>query len=127
MAPGSINNPSGSLARLHGAQADMGKSQLHLLEAIAECERDGAWLADGCRDFAQWVSAQLGVSNWSARRWVAASEALPRLAQIRNALGSGELSIDKVLELSRYATPETEGRLISWARRITPATIKRAG
>ena len=57
---------------------------------------------------------------------MAAAEALPRLTQVRNALGSGALSIDKVLELSRYATPETEHRLISWAKRVTPATIRRA-
>jgi hypothetical protein len=45
---------------------------------------------------------------------------------MRSALGSGTLSIDKVLELCRYATPETEHRLISWAKRVTPATIRRA-
>ena len=111
---------------LLSAQAGVGASQIRLLEAIAECERDAAWLEDGCRDFPHWISAQLGISNWSARRWVAASEALPRLTQIRDALGSGALSIDKVLELSRYATPETEQRLVSWAKRVTPATIRRA-
>ena len=125
MAPGSTNS-SGSLARLNSAQADVGAGQLRLLDAIAGCERDGTWLADGCRDFAHWISAQLGISNWSARRWVTAAEALPRLTQVRNALASGALSIDKVLELSRYATPETERRLISWAKRVTPATIRRA-
>ena len=126
MVPGSTLNSSGSLARLKAAQADVGASQLRLLEAIAGCDRDGRWLADGCRDFAHWVSVQVGISNWSARRWVAAAEALPRLTQIRNALGAGTLSMDKVLELSRYATPETEHRLISWAKRVTPATIRRA-
>ena len=126
MAPGSTINSSGSLARLKSAQAEVGASQQRLLEAIAECERDGAWLADGCRDFAHWVSAQLGISNWSARRWVTAAEALPGLTHVRSALDSGTLSIDKVLELSRYATPETQARLVSWAKRVTPATIRRA-
>jgi hypothetical protein len=125
MAPGSTSS-SESLVRLKSAQADVGASQLRLLEAIAECERDGTWLADGCRDFPHWISAQLGISNWSARRWVAAAEALPGLTRVRSALGSGALSIDKVLELSRYATPETERRLIPWAKRVTPATIRRA-
>ena len=126
MVPGSTINSTGSLTSLKAAHADVGASQLRLLEAIAECECDGTWLADGCRDFAHWISAQLGISNWSARRWVSASEALPRLPQVRSALGSGALSIDKVLELSRYATPETERRLIAWAKRVTPATIRRA-
>jgi hypothetical protein len=126
MAPGSTTNASTSLARLKSAQADVGASQLRLLEAIAGCERDGTWLADGCRDFPHWMSAQLGISNWSARRWLAAAEALPRLTLVRDALGSGALSIDKVLELTRYATPDTEHRLISWAKRVTPATIRRS-
>ena len=120
MAPGSTTNSSESLAGLQSAQAGVGASQLRLLEAIAGCERDDTWPADGCRDFAHWVSAQLGISNWSARRWVAAAEALPRLTQVRDALVSGALSIDKVLELSRYATPDTERRLISWAKRVLP-------
>jgi len=126
MAPGSTINSSRSLARLRSAKSEVGASQLRLLEAIAECELEGTWLADGCRDFAHWISAQLGISNWSARRWVVASEALPRLPQVRSALGSGALSIDKVLELSRYATPETQRRLIAWAKRVTPATVRRA-
>jgi hypothetical protein len=124
--PGS-NNSSGPLASLKSAQADVGASQLRLLEAIAECERDGTWLADGCRDFAHWISAQLGISNWSARRWLAAAEALPRLTLVRDALGSGALSIDKVLELTRYATPDTEHRLISWAKRVTPRNDQARG
>ncbi len=123
--PGSNN--SGALARLRSAQADVGAGQQRLLEAIAECDRDGTWLADGCGDFAQLISAQLGISNWSARRWVGAAEALPGLTQIRSALGSGTLSIDKVLELGRFAAPETEARLVSWAKRVTPATIRRRG
>lgn len=126
MAPGSTINSSGSLAILRSTRADVGATQLRLLEAIAECESDGTWRADGCRDFPHWISAQLGISNWSAQRWVAAAESLPRLTQVRSALGSGALSIDKVLELSRYATPETECRLVAWAKRVTPATIRRA-
>ncbi|CAN5705913.1 HNH endonuclease signature motif containing protein [soil metagenome] len=121
------NNSTAALTRLKAAQAEVGASQQRLLEAIAECDRDGTWLADGCRDFAQWISAQLGISNWSARRWVTAAEALPGLTEVRSALGSGTLSIDKVLELGRFAEPGTERRLVSWAKRVTPATIRRRG
>ena len=122
--PGSNN--SRALARLKAAQAEVGAAQARLIEAIAECEREGAWLADG-GDFPRWISAQLGMTNWSARRWIKAAEALPHLTRVRSALASGTLFIDKVLELGRFAAPETEARLMAWAKRVTPATIRRRG
>jgi hypothetical protein len=42
-------------------------------------------------------------------------------------LESGTLSLDKVAELTRFATPETEKKLITWARRVSPAAIRRRG
>jgi hypothetical protein len=123
--PGS-NKSTGALARLKFAKAEVGAAQVRLLEAIAECEREGAWITEG-GDFPRWVSAQLGMSNWSARRWITAAEALPNLVCVRSALASGALFIDKVLELGRFAAPETEARLVSWAKRVTPATIRRRG
>ncbi|HYT79179.1 MAG TPA: hypothetical protein VEQ37_07980, partial [Actinomycetota bacterium] len=41
---------------------------------------------------------------------------LEGLPQISEAFASGELGIDKVVELTRFATPQTEGRLITWAQ-----------
>ena len=123
--PGSTTNSSEATARLKAAQAALGESQHQLLEAIAVCSRYETWRADGCRDFNQWVAAQIQTSSWNARRWANAAIVLPELPGVAEALIEGSLSIDKVLELSRFATPETEDRLISWARRVTPATIRR--
>lgn len=50
---------------------------------------------------------------------------IPELPRIRAALETGVLSLDKVLELCRFATPETEPALIPWARRVTVAGIRR--
>jgi hypothetical protein len=62
------------------------------------------------------VSMFLGVSWWRADRWVKASHALESLHRIANALAAGSLSIDKVVELTRFVTPQTEERLIRLAR-----------
>jgi hypothetical protein len=35
--------------------------------------------------------------------------------------------VDKVVELTRFATPETEQRLLSWAERVASATIRAKG
>jgi hypothetical protein len=92
---------------------------------VAEYDRRGRWRNDGCRDMAQWLSGRLGISNWAARRWVDAAHALERLPAVSEALASGALSMDKVLELARFATADTEKKLITWARRVSAAAIRR--
>ena len=57
---------------------------------------------------AQWLSGRLGISNWAARRWVTAAHALEHLPRLSYALERGALCLDKVVELARFATPETE-------------------
>lgn len=68
-----------------------------------------------------------GVSDWKARRWVAAAHALERLAAISEAFATGELSIDKVVELTRFATPQTERGLITWAKEVSCGAIRHRG
>ena len=112
---------------LHSARAAAAREQRRLLAAIVEIEASDTWRDDGARDFAQWLSAEIGISNWAARRWIRAAAALPHLPLINKAFLDTELSFDKVLELCRFATVETEGKLIRWARRVTVAAIRRRG
>jgi hypothetical protein len=49
------------------------------------------------------------------------------LPKIAAAFASGRLSIDKIVELTRFATPETEGGLISWAEGASPGAIRERG
>jgi hypothetical protein len=74
---------------------------------------------------AQWVSGRLGISNWAASRWVKASHAIEKLPAVSAALTNGILCVDKVIELTRFATPDTELKLVKWARGVNPATIRR--
>lgn len=110
------------LDRLH---VDISGGQRELLRHVADCNDRGLWLEDGCRDMAQWLSGRFGISNWAARRWVDTAHALERLPRLSEALDTGTLCLDKVLELARFATPETEEKLITWARRVSGATIRR--
>ncbi len=73
---------------------------------------------------AQWLAGQLGISPWIAARWVAASHAIAKLPLISEALESGHLSLDKVVELCRFATAETEQKLIAWARRVSVGAVR---
>jgi len=97
------------------------------LAVIAEIDRSEAWRGDGARDTAHWLWMRYGLSEWKARRWIAAAHALERLPRIASALESGELGIDKVVELCRFARPETEEGLLPWAYRVSAGAIRRRG
>ncbi|MBI2237948.1 MAG: DUF222 domain-containing protein [Actinobacteria bacterium] len=100
-------------------------AQRGLFLLIAEADRRGVWRNSGARDMAHWLSIRHGISEWKARRWIVAAHALEGLPLLSEAFCSGELGIDKVVELARFATPLTEGRLIRWARGVSCACIRR--
>ena len=72
--------------RADRAHSDVGRSQRRFLEAIAEIAASGAWADDGARDLAQWLWMRYGISDWKARRWIAAAHALDGLPLICEAL-----------------------------------------
>jgi len=100
-------------------------AQAALLGAIAEVDRRGAWRDSGARDLPHWLSIRYGISWWKADRWIMAAAALRDLPGIAAALDTGVLGIDKVVELTRFATPETEAELIEWASEVTCAAVRR--
>jgi len=112
-------------AELDSKHQTVALAQRRLLEVVAECDRSEVWQSEGCRDLAQWLSNRVGISNWAARRWINAAHALPCLPLLSDALESGALCLDKVVELCRFATPGTERKLLIWARRVSVAAIRR--
>ena len=76
---------------------------------------------------AHWLQMRYGISDWKARRWIASAHALESLPLTSEAFGSGRLGVDKVVELTRFATPETEEGLLPWAERVASGTIKAKG
>lgn len=105
--------------------AGISRAQRGLLQLIAEGDRLDVWRGSGARDMAHWVAIRHGISEWKARRWVDAAHALEGLPRIAEAFASGLLGIDKVVELTRFATPDTETRLLSWAAEVSSACVRR--
>lgn len=114
----------GTIDAAHGRVCS---AQRDLLSLIAEVDRWDAWRDSGARDTAHWLGMRYGISDWKARRWIAAAHALEQLPLLSDALDRGELGIDKVVELARFAAPETESQLIRWARDVTCATVRHRG
>jgi len=112
---------------IDAVHAQVAGAQHRLLSLIAEVDRREAWRDSGARDTAHWLAIRYGISAWKADRWVAAAHALERLPRLRAAFAGGELGIDKVVELARFASPETEGRLIAWASGVSCAAVRRRG
>ncbi|HSH22029.1 MAG TPA: DUF222 domain-containing protein [Candidatus Caenarcaniphilales bacterium] len=115
------------LEEFRHAAASAGAAECRLLRTIASCDRAELWREDGCRNTMQWVSQRLGVSRWKAARFVHAGRVLHRLPLTSAALERGALSLDKVLELCRFATPETETALVKWATKVTVGSIRERG
>jgi len=92
----------------------IGAARRQLFSLILEIDLTGAWEDSGARDLAHWLGMRYGISYWKASRWIGAAHALEELPLIARAFAQGELSTDKVVELARFATPETESRLIRW-------------
>jgi hypothetical protein len=97
------------------------------LRAIVMIDREGRWENDGAASYAAWLSTRYGMTRWRARREIACAYALEGLPRVAAALSSGALHLDKVLELTRFAAEESEEELVRWARRSSPAAIRRRG
>lgn len=123
MEPGSTE-PFASLDAAHAAVA---ASEHALLTEIARLDPDHDWEQWGARDEAHWLSMRLDISAWKARRWIGAAHTLEHLPRLSQALATAELGLDKVVELARFATPETEAGLIRWAQRHSCGAVRQRG
>ena len=115
------------IAAIDAAHERLGLAHRELIRLVALLDRSEAWVDQGARDMAHWLAMRYGLSEWKARRWIAAAHALEGLPRLSEALEAGELGIDKVVELARFVTPETEARLIVWAKRVSCAAVRRRG
>jgi len=120
-------NGQDPVASLDAIHARVCSEQLELLHAIRLADRPDTWRDSGARDLAHFLAIRYGISEWKARRWIAAANALEHLPAISEAFASGRLGIDKVVELARFATAETEDRLLRWAGGVSAAAIRHRG
>ena len=112
------------IENLHAAESAANRHDIARMEWYVACDQRRLYRRDDCFDTAHWLSIELGISSWKARRWLKAGYALPELPTLRAAYARGELSTDKFVELARFATRATESDLLPWAKRTSPAGIR---
>jgi Domain of unknown function (DUF222) len=113
------------VSSMDGEHAGICAAHGRLLSLIAEADHCEVWQGSGARDMAHWVAMRYGISEWKARRWIDAAHRLPELPRLSAAFASGAIAIDKTVELTRFATPETESRLLRWAQRVSSGAVRR--
>ena len=106
-------------------QASENLVRARLLEAIADYLATGAWVEDGARSPAEWLSMRLDVSWRHARDLANVAAALPTLPAMAAAFREGRLSWDKLRTVVRYATPETDARLAAEAAHVSLSRLER--
>ncbi len=112
------------LSELDGLQAEIGRAQRRVLSLMAEIQRSEACIDYGAQSAPHLMSIRYGTSGWKANRMLDAAEAIEQLPAVAQALETGELDLDKVLELCRLATPETERELLEWAGTVSVGMIR---
>jgi hypothetical protein len=100
------------------------EAQRELLQILAELDRRDIWHDAGAHDMAHWVGNAFGLSRYRATRWLDAGRSLQELPRIAEAFERGDLSVYKVEELARFATPEDEDALLEWAMEESSGAIK---
>jgi hypothetical protein len=125
VSPQEERNAEELIHAVDSAHRETSRIQRDMLGAIAEMDRLEIWRGSGARDMAQWLAIRQGISQWKARRWIAAAHALEHLSDLAHAFANGELGIDKVVELARFASFETEAGLIRWAMFVSCAAVRR--
>ena len=113
--------------RAHRLHRDISRLQRELLDALTALEEAEAWIEDGAQDMAHWAAIQLGISRWKAERWLSSGRALRTLPATAEAFERGEIGIDKVVELTRFAEFDDEDALVRWARGVSSGAIRRIG
>jgi len=104
--------------------AHIDAASARLLELIREFDARAGW-NNGHRSCAHWLAWRVGLDLGAARERVRVARALGTLPRLTHALARGELSYAKARALTRVATPETEERLLAFAKAGTAQHVER--
>ncbi|HKP58094.1 MAG TPA: DUF222 domain-containing protein [Polyangiales bacterium] len=99
--------------------------EYRFLVLLAEFERRGGHVGIGLASCAHWLSWRCGIGLVAAREKVRVARALEGLPRIAGAMQRGVLSYCKVRAITRIATPENEGMLLSIAEAGTVSHVEK--
>ncbi|MDQ4065878.1 MAG: HNH endonuclease [Actinomycetota bacterium] len=106
------------------ARVELGRWHREHLRWIREFDKRELWDHDGCHNVGQWLAGEFGITVSQGLLRANAARVVENLPYIAHALEDGILSLDKVVQLCRFATPATDKELVSYARRRSLNAIR---
>ena len=112
--------------RLEANERETARLARERLRLLRELDTSGAWDYGEFRNVNHWIACHLEIPWIDAKRCVDAAHAIEELPVIATAIESGELSLAKTVQLTRFATRETETELVKWAKTVSHKTVREA-
>ena len=94
-------------------------------KACAKFDEIGGWGAAGIRSFPHWLTIKAGFDMHTSAELLRVGQAMNFLPRIAAAFESGQLSFDKVRQITTVATPATEEFLLEIAQGASGAQLAR--
>jgi hypothetical protein len=105
-------------AHAHAALAQVAK-------ASAELDAIGGWSGGGIRSFPHWLTIKTGFDMHTGAELLRVGQAMSLLPKIAEAFEAGQLSFDKVRQITTVATPATDEFLLEIAQGASGAQLAR--
>lgn len=105
--------------------AHLAAAEYRWLVLLEEFDRQEGWADQGARCCTHWLSWACGLSPVAARERLRVAHALAGLPAVSNAFRTGRLSYSKVRAITRIATPDNEGLLVTYGLHATAAQLER--
>lgn len=109
--------------RIADLAASINAAEGRMMALLANFDRRGGW-KDDFGSCAEWLAWRTGIKIGPARERVRAARALEDLPRTAEALRRGRLSYAKVRAITRVATPESESKLLEFARTASAARLE---
>ncbi|TMD38900.1 MAG: DUF222 domain-containing protein [Chloroflexi bacterium] len=111
--------------RLGQLSAQAHASMAGVALAAAEFDELGGWCDGGIRSFEHWLSIAMGFDPHTGKELLRVGQALQDLPLIAAAFAAGQLSFDKVRQVTTVAGPETDELMLEIARGASASQLAR--
>src|SRR5438309_7974927 len=111
--------------RLGQLSAQAHASMAGVAIAAAEFDELGAWCDGGIRSFPHWLTINMGFDPHTGKELLRVGQALKSLPLIAAAFGAGQLSFDKVRQITSVATADTDELMLEIGRGASGSQLER--
>jgi hypothetical protein len=101
-------------------------SYARLVTIVSQALGDESWAIAGVRSPEHWLTMRAGLSPFRARQVVAVARRSGELPSVMGQFGDGQLSLDQVLVVARYAPAHVEESVAEFAVHASVPQLRRA-